>query len=163
MVAIPHADQTPEAARRPDEGRLTSRCGSPSNGCRVLVPTLIDRKDDLSGNPKLKRQTNLPHREFIYRMAYEMGRTLTGYEVQKVLAAVDWFEAQDDRTPKLGVIGYGDGGMRSRCTPAALDERIAACLVVGRLRPAGEPVRTNRSTATSGGCSASSATPNSGR
>ena len=39
-------------------------------------PTLIDRKDDLSGNPKLKRQTNLPHREFIYRMAYEMGRTL---------------------------------------------------------------------------------------
>ena len=35
--------------------------------------------------------TNQPHREFLYRMAYEMGRHPIGYEVQKVLAAVDWF------------------------------------------------------------------------
>ena len=35
-------------------------------------------------------------------MAYEMGRTLTGYEVQKVLAAVDWFARQKDDEAPLG-------------------------------------------------------------
>lgn len=103
------------------------------NGCRVLVPTLIDRNDALSGSPKLKRQTNLPHREFIYRMAYEMGRTLTGYEVQKVLAAVDWFSA-DNSELKVGVFGYGDGG-RIALFASALDERIAMCQVEAAFGP----------------------------
>ena len=99
------------------------------HGCRVLVPTLIDRKDELSGSAKLKRQTNIPHREFVYRMAYEMGRSLAGYEVQKVLAAVDWFAATDPK-PKVGVIGYGDGGMIALYA-GALDERIAITVVAG--------------------------------
>jgi dienelactone hydrolase len=127
-VAVPHSDQLPEAlaglAKGDDFALRLAR-----NGCRVLVSTLIDRKDDLSGNPRLKRQTNLPHREFVYRMAYEMGRTLTGYEVQKVLAAVDWFEAQGGRL-KVGVIGYGDGGMIALYA-GALDERIASVQVTG--------------------------------
>ena len=71
----------------------------------MLVPTLIDRKDELSANAKIKKQTNIPHREFVHRMAYEMGRTLTGYEVQKVLAAVDWFETSCDREGAGGRIG----------------------------------------------------------
>ena len=36
--------------------------------------------------------TNMPHREWLYRQAYEMGRHLIGYEIQKVLALVDWFK-----------------------------------------------------------------------
>ena len=36
--------------------------------------------------------TNQPHREFIYRQAFEMGRHIIGYEVEKVQAAVDEFE-----------------------------------------------------------------------
>ena len=80
----------------PTESQFARRLAE--NGCRVLVPTLIDRKDDLSGNPKLNRATNQPHREFVYRMAYEMGRTLIGYEVQKVLAAVDWFATREAST-----------------------------------------------------------------
>ena len=136
VVAIPHADQLPE-----ELAGLTK--GAPfgldlaRHGCRVLVPTLINRQDELSGNTKLKRQTNLPHREFVYRMAYEMGRTLTGYEVQKVLAAVDWFVANDptsrDRKGaglKTGVIGYGDGGMIALYA-GALDERINAVKETG--------------------------------
>jgi dienelactone hydrolase len=128
VVAVPHADQLPEELAGLTEGdafglRLAR------HGCRVLIPTLIDRKDDLSGNPRLKRQTNIPHREFVWRMAYEMGRTLTGYEVQKVLAAVDWSEAQDDKL-KVGVIGYGDGGMIALYA-GALDERIASVQVTG--------------------------------
>jgi dienelactone hydrolase len=127
-VAVPHADQLPEelaGLTRGDDFALRLA----RNGCRVLVPTLIDRRDELSGNPRLKRQTNIPHREFVYRMAYEMGRTLTGYEVQKVLAAVDWFKAQDDKL-KVGAIGYGDGGMIALYA-GALDERIASVQPTG--------------------------------
>ncbi|MBY0514450.1 MAG: dienelactone hydrolase family protein, partial [Gemmataceae bacterium] len=113
-------------------------------GCRVLVPTLIDRNHIHSGNPRLNRATNLPHREFVYRMAYEMGRTLPGYEVQKVHAAVDWFAARD-KLP-VGVIGYGDGGMLALYV-AALDDRIKACQVAGYFGPregiAEEPIDRN--------------------
>lgn len=130
VVAIPHADQLPEELAGLVKGGDDFALGLSRNGCRVLVPTLINRKDELSGNPKLKRTTNIPHREFVYRMAYEMGRTLTGYEVQKVLAAVDWFTSRDREGAglKTGVIGYGDGGMLALYS-GALDERIAAVQV----------------------------------
>src|SRR5262249_24920527 len=59
-------------------------------GCRVLVPVLIDRSDEFSGNPKV-RPANEPHREWIFRMAFETGRHIIGYEVDKVRAAIDWF------------------------------------------------------------------------
>ena len=61
------------------------------NGCEVLVPVLINRQDTGSGNPRINRQTNLPHREWIYRQSYPLGRHIIGYEVQKVEAAVDEF------------------------------------------------------------------------
>ena len=128
IVAIPHADQHPEqlAGLMPgdDFGLRLAR-----SGCRVLIPTLIDRDDKYSGNARMNRWTNYTHREWIHRMCYEMGRTLPGYEVQKVLAAVDWFEKQDARA-KIGVIGYGDGGMIALYA-GALDERIAATQVAG--------------------------------
>ena len=127
-VAVPHSDQTPEQLAGLAKGD-TFALRLARSGCRVLVPTLIDRRDDLSDNPKLSRQTNLPHREFVYRMAYEMGRTLTGYEVQKVLAAVDWFKAQDAKLP-VGVIGYGDGGMVALYA-GALDDRLASVQLAG--------------------------------
>ncbi len=129
VVAIPHADQSPEElaglVKLSDDFAL----GLARRGYRVLVPTLIDRKDELSANVKLKKQTNIPHREFVYRMAYEMGRTLIGYEVQKVLAAVDWFTAQDGNR-WIGLIGFGDGG-RIALYAAALDERIKVAQVSG--------------------------------
>jgi dienelactone hydrolase len=128
VIAVPHADQSPEdLAGLTKEDAFALRLAR--QDCRVLVPTLINRQDELSGNSKLKRQTNIPHREFVYRMAYEMGRTLTGFEVQKVLAAVDWFTVQDSKL-KIGVIGYGDGGMMALYA-GALDDHIAAVQVVG--------------------------------
>ncbi len=128
VVAVPHADQHPEqlAGLQPGDDfalRLAR------NGCRVLIPTLIDRDDKYSGNARLNRWTNYTHREFIHRMAYEMGRTLPGYEVQKVLAAVDWFDKQDAKL-KIGVIGYGDGGMIALYA-GALDDRITATHAAG--------------------------------
>jgi dienelactone hydrolase len=126
VIAIPDPGQTPEQlAGLADGDAFAARLAA--QGCRVLIPTLIDRNDSYSGNPRLGRETNQPHREFVQRMAYEMGRTLLGYEVQKVLAAADWFRPSGR---PLGVIGYGDGGLVALLA-AALDERFAVCQVSG--------------------------------
>jgi dienelactone hydrolase len=155
VVAVPDADQTPEmvaglqpglAAERQFARRLVE------NGCLVLVPALVDRRDTYSGNPRLNRFTNQPHREWIYRPSFEMGRHIIGYEVQKVLAAVDWLEAQRSgqrmglANQKIGVMGHGEGGLIAFYS-AALDGRVAATLVSGyfdsRQRLWEEPIYRN--------------------
>jgi hypothetical protein len=137
IVAIPDADQTPEmlvglAPGLAPEHQFARRLAE--NGCEVLVPVLIDRQDTWSGNARLKRFTNLPHREWIYRQSYELGRHIIGYEVQKVSAAVDFFESRkqkaESRKPKIGVAGYGEGGLIAFYA-AALDRRTEATLVSG--------------------------------
>src|SRR4029453_9192026 len=102
-------------------------------GCRVVVPVLIDRQDTWSGNAKLGRLTNQPHREFVYRMAFEMGRHPIGYEVQKVLAAVDCFNREKDHPP-ICRFGYGEGGL-SALYSGALDPRIEVTVVSGYFSP----------------------------
>jgi dienelactone hydrolase len=136
VVALPDADWTPEmlvglAAGVPREAQFGRRLAE--SGCRVLVPTLINRRDTWSGNPRFNRQTNQPHREFIYRMAFEMGRHIIGYEVQKVLAAVDWFSRSKDQAP-VGVFGYGEGGLLALYS-GALDTRIQTVAVSGYFAP----------------------------
>lgn len=125
-IALPDADQTPEQIARFYAVRLAE------NGCRVLIPALIDRKDDFSGNPEINRLTNQPHREYIYRMAFQAGRHIIGYEVQKVLAAVDWFQQQDPKLP-IKLSGYGEGGLVAFYAAAA-DERIHTTVVSGYFR-----------------------------
>jgi dienelactone hydrolase len=143
VVALPDADWTPEmlaglTSGIPREAQFARRLAE--NGCRVLVPALIDRQDTWSGNPRL-RMTNEPHREFIYRMAYQMGRHIIGYEVQKVLAAVDWFTGENGHAP-VGLYGYGEGGLIALCAAAADDgvlpnllPRIRATVVSGYFGP----------------------------
>jgi dienelactone hydrolase len=133
VVAVPHAGQTPEELAGLKQGDSFA-LGLARSGCEVLIPTLIDRSDTLSGNAKLSRATNQPHREFVHRTAYEMGRTLIGYEVQKVLAAADSFTRGGKLDIPLGVIGFGDGG-RIALYAAALDERFAVCQVAGAFGP----------------------------
>ncbi|MCA9075190.1 MAG: hypothetical protein KDA93_09160 [Planctomycetaceae bacterium] len=99
-----------------------------SQGCLVLVPSLISRDTQFSGNPDI-RMTNLSHREFVYRMAFEMGRHIIGYEVQKVLAAVDYLECHHESLP-IAVCGAGEGGLLAYYA-AAIDQRIDTCLVSG--------------------------------
>jgi hypothetical protein len=75
--------------------------------------------------------TNQTHREWIYRMAYEAGRHVIGYEVQKVLSGIDWFESKNSTQPvPIGVAGYGEGGLLALYA-ASLDRRIQATLVSG--------------------------------
>jgi len=59
-----------------------------------------------------------------------MGRHIIGYEVQKVLAAVDWFQHKNGGRGKIGVAGYAEGGLIALYAAAA-DTRIDAALVSG--------------------------------
>jgi hypothetical protein len=68
-------------------------------------------------------------------MAFEVGRHIIGYEVQKVLAAVDWFESENTkRQLPIGVMGYGEGGLLALYS-AAIDTRIDATVVSGYFQP----------------------------
>ena len=133
VVAIPDADWSPEmlAGLAPGvEPAAQFARHLAENGCQVLVPVVIDRKYTWSGVPGIQ-MTNQPHREWIYRMAYEAGRHIIGYEVQKVLAAVDWFAYENHQhSAPIAVAGWGEGGLLALYS-GALDTRIQATLVSG--------------------------------
>lgn len=129
VVAIPDADQTPELICGltdgvPSASQYARRLAE--NGCLVLVPALVNR--DLQAR---RGRATVTNREFLYRSAFELGRHLIGYELQKVLAGVDWFVREAGQSPaKIGVIGWGEGGMLALYA-AALDPRIDAACVSG--------------------------------
>ena len=133
IVAIPDADQTPEQIAGLVEGvtaesQYARRLAE--SGCRVIVPALINRQPTVN---------QISNREFLYRSAFELGRHLIGYEVQKVLAAVDWFERDansgkeqgtEPQAANIGIIGWGEGGMLALYA-SAIDTRIDAVCVSG--------------------------------
>ncbi len=124
LVAIPDCNQMPEQLAGleqgvPSESQYARRLAE--SGCRVIVPTLINRQN---------RMENLTNREWLYRSAFELGRGLVGYEVQKVLACVDWFSKESGGAAKIGVIGWGEGGLIALYA-GALDVRIDAVCVSG--------------------------------
>ncbi len=133
VLVVPDADEAPENCA------LAKRMLE--LGCAVLVVAPVNRADELSGNPAV-RFTNQPHREWIYRQAFEMGRTLIGYEVQSVLALLDAWEkppplaGQADFTITLPVYiaGHGEGGLIA-LRAAALDSRLAGVLVSASFAP----------------------------
>src|SRR5215211_2285914 len=68
VIAVPDADQTPEeivglSPGVPAESQFARRLAE--NGCRVLVPTLINRQ--------LHAKAAISNREFLYRSAFELG------------------------------------------------------------------------------------------
>ncbi len=133
VIALPDCDFTPEQFTGlypgvPAPAQVARRLAE--NGCRVLVPLLMDRRCDDSGHTDIG-MTNQPHREFIYRAAYELGRHIIGYEIQKILAAVDALVS--DELP-VGLFGHGEGGLLAFYA-AALDARIGAVTVSGFFQP----------------------------
>lgn len=139
VVCLPDAHWTPEefCGADPDkrESTILPRWLA-DQGLVVIVPTLISREDTFSGNPEIA-MTNQTHREWVYRSAFEMGRHVIGYEVQKVLAAVDdlvRFNEELQTDLPIGVAGVGDGALLA-LHAAALDPRIQAALVCGYFQP----------------------------
>src|SRR5579859_1899418 len=126
IVAIPDAGQTPEQIAGliggvAPECQFARRLAE--SGCRVVIPALISRRTEY--------EPSLSNREFIYRPAYELGRHVIGYEIQKVLSAIDWMTAQGSNSiARIGVIGWGEGGLLAFYSDA-LDSRITAACVSG--------------------------------
>lgn len=147
-VVMVDADETPESLVGLGNG--ASAGGGfvrqlAERGVLVLCPVLLDRKDKWSGDDRLQRYSDQSHREWIYRQAAVVGRHIIGYEVQKVLAAVDWLEVQSGNRP-LGVVGFGEGGAIAALA-AALDSRIDVTWISGYFAPreemAKEPLYRN--------------------
>jgi dienelactone hydrolase len=129
VIALPACDETPEQQCGLIEGTPPTEQFArhlAEAGFRVIVPALIDRGDYL---PSLTR------REYIHRSAFELGRHVYGYEVQKVLALVDWLSREGEaKTRSIGAIGRHDGG-RIALLASALDKRISAACVAGGFTP----------------------------
>ena len=138
VVAIPDADQTPEQIAGlvdglPPASQFARRLAE--MGFRVVVPVLISRETKRRAPPGQDGRADLTNREFLYRSAFELGRHLIGYEIQKVLAVIDWFEQEGRiRTSNMGVMGYGEGGMLALFA-GALDTRIDVTCVLGFFGP----------------------------
>lgn len=133
IIALPDCDMTPESfaglnSNLPESAQTARRLAE--NGCRVLVPLLMNRNSTHSGHPNIT-MTNQPHREFIYRAAYELGRHIIGYEIQKIQAAIDTFS--QDTIPN-GLFGHGEGGLLAFYT-AAIDPRFQTTVVSGYFQP----------------------------
>ena len=128
VIAVPDADHTPEMISGLTPGLDVSQQYArhlAENGFTVLVPTLISR-EYAARNGRAK----MTSREFLYRSSFILGRHLIGYEVQKILALVDWCSSRNNNDTNIGVIGWGEGGLLSLYS-AALDERIDAACVSG--------------------------------
>jgi dienelactone hydrolase len=147
-VVLPDADQTPEqllglAPGAKDESQAARLLAE--NGFELILPTLVSR-EKLQTEDKQLRASDQTHREWIYRQAYHMGRHVIGYEVQTVMAAVDWFRQEHAQDLKIGFCGYGEGALIAFYA-AAVDPRIDVALVSGyfdsRQKVWAEPIYRN--------------------
>ncbi|MHC4180286.1 MAG: alpha/beta hydrolase family protein, partial [Planctomycetota bacterium] len=131
VVVVPDADQTPEQLLGLLPGvdpqqQYARRLAE--NGFELVIPTLVSRHKLDTDDARLGR-SDQTYREWIYRQAFHMGRHIIGYEVQKVLAVVDWFEKRD-ASAQVGIIGYAEGGLIAFYA-AAIDTRTDAVLTSG--------------------------------
>ncbi|MEZ6136371.1 MAG: dienelactone hydrolase family protein [Pirellulaceae bacterium] len=131
-VVVPDADQSPEqllglADGVAPEHQIARKLAL--RGMNLLIPTVVSRAKLETEDDRLKR-ADMTQREWIYRQAFHMGRHVIGYEIQRVLGAVDWFKSQAPGGQSIGVAGYGEGGLIAMHAAAA-DERIDATLVSG--------------------------------
>lgn len=136
IIAIPDADVTPEQLCGlmpgvPAEAQYARHLAE--SGCRVFVPLLISReyKPRYWQGPEGARSggAKMTNREFLYRSAFEMGRHLIGYELNKIVSLVDAIKQEEAAAP-LGILGWGEGGMLALYA-GALDPRLSAVGVAG--------------------------------
>jgi len=148
IIVVPDADQSPEQISGLVDGidpqsQVARRMAE--SGYRVFVPYLISRQQE----PRSGR-ANLTDREYLHRAAYELGRTLAGYEVQMVLALVDRIEQSSPEESlaeqSIAIYGYGEGAMVALFA-AALDTRIRSVGISGFFGPRegswNEPIERN--------------------
>ncbi|HEY1764279.1 MAG TPA: dienelactone hydrolase family protein [Opitutaceae bacterium] len=137
VVLVPDADQVPEMLAGlvpgvPADSQVGRRLAE--SGILVVIPVLVNRQSTYSGDERAGDFTDESHREWLTRQAWEVGRHVIGYEVEKVLGIVDWLKGRQDSSATVGVAGYGEGGLIALYS-AAVDTRIDATWVSGYFRP----------------------------
>jgi len=156
VIVVPDADQSPEEVlelntffdeRVPKPLRIARRLAE--SGVRVVVPRLISRADAYSYTgpvpvtlepPAGSRLTNASHREHVYRQAFEMGRSMIGYEVQLLQFAAQYYArpvpkpGRTDSTLEISIFGYGEGGLLALYT-AAIEPTVGTTVVSGYFGP----------------------------
>lgn len=124
VIAIPDCEVTPEQliglvpGIKPNSqyARILAE-----NGFEVVVPVLVDRSE---------RMPKLSNREWLYRSAFELGRGMIAYEIQELQALIRWMSARKTEAGKIGLIGWGEGGLLSLYT-SAIDKNVDATVVSG--------------------------------
>jgi dienelactone hydrolase len=137
VVLVPDADQLPEelaGLTGNHSAGASVACRLAGSGAVVIIPVLANRGPKHAGDDRLGIATNQSQREWIYRQATEVGRHVAGYEIQKILAVIDWFSSSGRAGRPVGVAGNGEGGLLAFYA-AALDTRIAASWVGGYFQP----------------------------
>ena len=116
IVVVPDADQSPEQWLGLAPGLdATSQVGRrwAENGFEIIIMQTI-RRDKLATDDARLRESDQTYREWIYRQAFHMGRHVIGYEVQCVMAAVDWFGKQHGEGSVLHLESSSSGMMAWR-------------------------------------------------
>ncbi len=128
VIVCADADTWPERfAGLTDDGKPAAWLADlVARGAMVYVPQSIER---LTDHPYCKTTNSKDRRGILYRLAYPVGRTMPGLDVQDVLAAVDYLAERDDvDADQIGLVGVGQGGMTALYA-AAVDRRIRAVAV----------------------------------
>jgi dienelactone hydrolase len=144
IIHIPNSDTTPEQiiglAKIDKINEIINETGFDTaiDGCRIIVPAMVNR--DL----EKRRFATLTNREYIYRAAFQLGRHIIGYEVQEILALVDWIKKTENTVVR--VEGYGEGGLIAFYSAAAdtrIDETVVAGYFNNRNKICNEPIDRN--------------------
>lgn len=131
-LVIPDADQSPESfLGLADSKALHSEWLKGSH--ELLVMRLVNRDHRFSFSEPLQRQVLVNHREWIHRQSFGLGRTLTGYEVLSVEAAIEAIKKHANGQ-KTSVEGYGEGA-RIALFAAALRDEVVQCDLHGGFGP----------------------------
>ncbi len=102
-------------------------------GAVVSRIALIDRNTDYSGHPDIK-QTNMTHREYVYRLGFNMGRHIIGYEVERTLAFINLVNEQRQLTESdspVILVGVGEGAVIAQYVAALAPDSVDAVILHG--------------------------------
>ena len=129
VIVCPDADIWPERVVGLVEGGQTPGWLSSllAEGAIVFVIQSIERLSDQNYCISLNKKDR---RHVLYRLAYPVGRTMPGLDVQDAKIVIDYLVSRPDvDADRIVIAGIGQGGMTALYT-AAVDRRVSTAVVV---------------------------------
>ncbi len=106
-----------------------------ARGAAVCIPQSVERLQD---HACCKTTQGKDRRLILHRLGYVVGQSMTGFDVQEALAAVNYLSGRPDiDATRIGIAGIGQGGMTALYA-AAVDRRILAAVVVNCFQRRGQ-------------------------